>query len=215
MKSTFMKVALVIFSVLIISSPFQADAKMKIRVQETYTQKEAKLISDLRKLWIDHTVWTRNYIVSAIASAEDQDAALSRLLQNQKDIGNAIKPYYGEKAGKKLAELLTEHIVIAGELVEAAKNKDQANVDKFNKQWYQNADDIAQFLSSANPNWTKKALKELLDKHLVLTFNEVKARLEKDWEADIKAFDQGEDHIIKLADALSEGIIKQFPKKFE
>ncbi|MCF6139038.1 glycosyltransferase [Pseudalkalibacillus berkeleyi] len=215
MKTTLIKVALVIFSVLIISSPYQADAKMNERVQETYTQKEAKLMSDLRKLWIDHTIWTRNYIVSAIASAEDQDAALSRLLQNQKDIGNAIKPYYGEKASKKLAELLTEHIVIAGELIEAAKNNDQANVKKYNEEWYRNADDIAQFLSSANPNWSKKDLKALLDEHLVLTLDEAVARLEKKWEADIEAFDKGEVHIIKFADALSEGIIKQFPKKFE
>lgn len=215
MKSTLVKVALVIFSVFILSSPFQANAKMNERVQETYTQKEAKLMFDLRKLWIDHTVWTRNYIVSAIASAEDQDAALSRLLQNQKDIGNAIKPYYGEKASKKLAELLTEHIVIAGELIEAAKNNDQANVEKYNKEWYRNADDIAQFLSSANPNWSKKDLKALLDEHLVLTLDQAVARLEKNWEADIEAFDKGEVHIIKLADALSKGIIKQFPKKFE
>ncbi|WP_349408945.1 glycosyltransferase [Pseudalkalibacillus sp. SCS-8] len=214
MKKILIRIALVFVTAIIISSPLQAEAKAD-RTQHSYTEKEAKLIFDLRKLWIDHTIWTRNYIVSAIASAEDQDAALARLLQNQKDIGNAIKPYYGEKAGNKLAELLTEHIVIAGQLVEAAKNNDQANVKKYNKEWYRNADDIATFLSSANPNWSKKTLKELLDEHLVLTLDEAVARLEKNWEADIQAFDKGEVHIIMLADELSEGIIKQFPKKFK
>ncbi len=214
MKKLFVwKVILVMMMAFVLSTPIQTEGKT--RLQQSYTQKEAALTFDMRKLWIDHTIWTRNYIVSAIAGADDQDAALTRLLQNQKDIGNAIKPYYGEQAGNKLAELLTEHIVIAGQLVEAAKNNDQKNVDQYNKEWYQNANDIATFLSLANPNWSKKTLKGLLDEHLVLTFDEAAARLEKNWEADIKAFDDGEVHIIKLADTLSEGIIKQFPKKFK
>nr|WP_240968130.1 glycosyltransferase [Paenibacillus aquistagni] len=171
-------------------------------------------MGDLRKLWIDHTIWTRSYIVSAIAGLEDQSDVLERLLRNQQDIGNAIKPYYGEQAGNKLAELLTEHIVIAGKVVDAAIKGDQAAFTQQNKEWYRNADDIAQFLSSANPNWTKKEIQDLMYVHLQLLTDQVVARLKKDWKADIAAFDKGEEHIIKLADTLTEGIMKQFPDKF-
>jgi hypothetical protein len=174
-----------------------------------------KLKDDLRKLWIDHAIWTRSYIVSALAGLEDQRPVLDRLLRNQQDIGNAIKPYYGEAAGNKLAELLTEHILIAGKIVDAAKSGNQADVEKYNKDWHRNADDIARFLSDANPNWSNKELTDMLYTHLALLSENLAARLKKDWNADIVAFDQGEEHLIKLADVLAEGIVKQFPQKFK
>lgn len=99
--------------------------------------------------------------------------------------------------------------------MDAAKSGKQADVEKYNKEWYRNADDIAQFLSSANPNWSNKELKDLLHKHLQLVTDAVTARIKKDYVADIIAFDQGEDHIILLADTLTEGIVKQFPNRFK
>ena len=120
------------------------------------TPKMVQLKEDLRKLWIDHAVWTRGYVVSALAGLDDQKDVLTRLLRNQQDIGNAIKPYYGEAAGNKLAELLREHILLAGKVVDAAKSGNEADLKKYNAEWYRNADDIASFLSEANPNWSQK-----------------------------------------------------------
>ncbi len=136
-------------------------------------------------------------------------------MKNQEDIGNAIKPYYGDEAGNKLGALLKDHIANAGKLVEAAKTGDQANFKKINTEWYKNADDIAQFLSTSNPNYNEKELKEDLYMHLQFVTDQVTARLKKDWAADITAYDQGEDHMIKFADNLSIGIKKQFPEKFQ
>jgi hypothetical protein len=81
--------------------------------------------------------------------------------------------------------------------------------------WTQNADDIAAFLSKANPNWPEADLKAMLHEHLALTTDEVVGRLKKDWAADIAAYDKGHMHILKLADALAEGIAKQFPDKLK
>ncbi|ENQ3107968.1 glycosyltransferase [Bacillus cereus] len=199
----------------ILLSPIKVGAEENVRIQKPCPSQSAiQLKDDLRRLWIDHTIWTRNYIISALAGLKDQDKVLARLLKNQDDIGNAIKPYYGEVAGNKLAKLLREHILLAGKVVVAAKSGNQANLKKFNKEWYKNADDIAQFLSSANPNWSNDALKELLYTHLKFVADEAIARIKKDWDADILAYDKGEDHIIKMADTLTEGIIKQFPNKF-
>lgn len=175
----------------------------------------AQLKGGMRKLWIDHVMWTRDYVKSNLAGLEDQDQVLARLMKNQEDIGNAIKPYYGDEAGNKLGALLKDHIAIAGKLVEAAKTGDQANFKKFNTDWYKNADDIVQFLSSANPNYNQKELKDAMYMHLQFVTDQVTARLKKDWAADIKAYDQGEDHMIKFADTLSRGIKKQFPEKFQ
>jgi hypothetical protein len=174
-----------------------------------------QLRDNLRKLWIDHVTWTRNYIVSAVAGSKDQAKVLERLLKNQQDLGNAIKPYYGEAAGNALAELLREHILIAGKIVDAAISGKKADVEKYNKEWYRNADDIAQFLSKANPNWSEKVLKDMMHVHLQLITEALTARLKKDWDGDIQAYDKGEEHMIRFADILSDGIVKQFPNQFK
>ncbi len=169
----------------------------------------------MRKLWSDHVIWTREYIVSAVAGMPDADAAAGRLLLNQEHIGNAIVPYYGKPAGSKLTGLLKQHIMIAVDLVAAAKAGDQAKFTQKDAEWSQNAEEIAGFLSSANPNWSKSDLVDLLGQHLSLTKKEAVARLSKDWDADVKAFDDIFVEILTVADALSEGIVKQFPAKFK
>ncbi|MFJ7850393.1 glycosyltransferase [Peribacillus sp. NPDC097224] len=215
MKNLFMKVTLLIMSFALVFFPLHTEAKGKANPsRQCMEETSVQLQSALRKLWIDHIIWTKSYIVSAISDLDDQEQVLARLLQNQDDIGNAIKPYYGEEASNKLAQLLREHILIAGKVVEAAKSGNQNNFKKYNTEWYKNADDIALFLSKANPNWSNEELKELLYMHLQLLTDQVSARLKKDTDAEIVAFDKGEDHIIILADVLTKGIIKQFPKKF-
>lgn len=114
-----------------------------------------------------------------------------------------------------LLKLLREHIELAGQVVDAAKNGNKADLDKYNKLWYENADEIADFLSSANPNYSNKTLKDMLHKHLQFVTEQVVARLNKDWKADISAYDKGEDHMIMFSDILIDGIIKQFPDKFK
>jgi hypothetical protein len=168
----------------------------------------------MRKLWEDHITWTRMYIVSALAGLPDAGKVAERLLQNQDDLGNAVKPYYGEDAGKKLAQLLREHIMIATEVVKAAQAGIAVDLTKAQAKWTANGDEIAAFLSGANPNWPKAVLSDMLHKHLAYTTDEVVCRLKKDWAGDIAAYDKGHVHMLMFADALTTGIMKQFPEKF-
>ena len=170
----------------------------------------------MRKLWEDHITWTRVFIISAAGDLSDKDAATQRLLQNQVDIGNAIKPYYGATAGDKLTALLKEHITTAAEIVTAAKAGDTAKMQDANKRWFANADAIAAFLSTANPkNWTSGEMTKMMHDHLNLTTNEVQARLKGDRAADIAAYDKVHEQILSMADMLSVGIVNQFPKQFK
>lgn len=169
----------------------------------------------MRQLWEEHIVYTRNYIISDLADLPDKDAVAQRLLRNQDDIGNAIKPYYGDEAGNKLSALLRDHIVVATEVVTAAKGGDKTQLAAAQEKWTANGKEIAAFLSGANPNWSKATLEEMLQKHLDLTSGEVVGRLNKDWAADIKAYDEGHAHMLMFADTLTEGIAKQFPDKFK
>ncbi len=169
----------------------------------------------MRKLWEDHVTWTRLYIVSAAAGLPDAQPTAERLLRNQVDIGEAIKPFYGEAAGERLTALLRPHILIAAELVKAAKASDTAGVQGASARWYANADEIADFLSGANPdNWPRETLRSEMRHHLDLTLQEAQTRLRGDWAADIAAYDTVHQHILGMADVLSSGIIRQFPRKF-
>ena len=163
---------------------------------------------------MDHTVYTRLYIVSAVAEIPDAETIAGRLLRNQEDIGNAIVPFYGKDAGKKLTELLKQHIVIAVDVVGAAKSGNQKKFAESDKKWNANADDIATFLSSANPNWPKKDAADLLHLHLQLIREFVTARLNKNYAEDVKKLDEYFTEGMLIADTLSEGVIKQFPNKF-
>lgn len=208
---------LLIFALSGISSAKSMDHKMMDKGKMSLCRVNATddLRLAMRKLWEDHIVYTRNYIISSLADLEDASAIAARLLGNQKDIGNAIKPYYGEAAGNQLAALLKDHILIAAEVVKAAKSGNSEDLAKADKKWHANADDIAVFLSKANPNWTKKDLTNMLYKHLDLTTGEVVSRLHKNWEDDISYYDKGHSHMLMFADALTCGIVKQFPDKFK
>ena len=178
------------------------------------SRSSAQLHDAMRKLWSDHVFWTRLYIVEAAANAAASQTTLNRLLRNQEDIGNAVATYYGAAAGSKLADLLKQHIQIAGELVGAAKAGDNAKVADADRRWHANADDIATFLSGANPNWPKATVLSMLNQHLALTTQEATARLQGRYADDSAAFDNIYNQILGMADALSDGIVKQFPGRF-
>jgi hypothetical protein len=178
------------------------------------TKATLQLHDAMRKLWTDHVVWTREYIVAAVDGTADADAAAARLMKNQEDIGTAVATYYGKAAGDQLTALLKQHIAIAVDLIKAAKAGDKSAQKQADDKWQQNATDIATFLSKANPNWPKDALVAMMKTHLSTTTNEVVARLTKDWNGDVKAYDAVYAHILMMADTLTDGIVKQFPEKF-
>ena len=170
----------------------------------------------MRKLWEDHVTWTRLYIVSAVAGLPDAQPTAERLLQNQTDIGNATKPFYGEAAGNSLTALLRPHILIAAQLVAAAKAGKNDEIKSASARWYDNANEIADFLSQANAkNWPRETMRNEMKHHLDLTLQEAQARLRGDWKGDIAAYELIHNHILGMADVLSRGIISQFPARFK
>jgi hypothetical protein len=172
----------------------------------------------MRVLWEDHIVWTRQYIVSAATQSTDLadiGPTAERLFRNQADIGNAVAAFYGDAAGTALTGLLNDHIAIAAEAISKARAGDQAGLDDALARWYDNADDIAQFLADANPgNWPFDMMSAHMRDHLDLTLEEAVARLSGDYAADIAAYDKVHVQILEMADMLSDGIVQQFPNAF-
>jgi hypothetical protein len=167
------------------------------------------------KLWTDHVTWTRIVIVDFDSNSPELRPALARLLRNQADIGNAIKPYYGDAAGAQLTHLLHTHIMEAVPVLTAAKAGNKAKLAKALKTWYANGHQIAVFLSTANPKaWPLAATSSMMNAHLQLTTSEAVAHLQGKWQADIAAYDRVRDEILMMSDTLANGIVTQFPGKF-
>jgi hypothetical protein len=191
------------------------DATTAAKNSQTFTRKEVALREGMRQLWEDHIVWTRLAIISLTTGSPDTEATVGRLLQNQTDIGNAVKPYYGKAAGTKLTAELRRHILIAADLIAAAKAGDQERLAAEQARWAKNADDIAAVLASVNPRFFKlSVLKAEMAMHLKLTTEEAVARLQGRWAADVAAYDRIHRHILHMSDYLSDGLVKQFPKRF-
>jgi hypothetical protein len=169
----------------------------------------------MRKLWEDHVTWTRLAIVSFAGGLPDLQATEARLLSNQTDIGNAVKPYYGRAAGNHLTALLREHITGAVALLQAAKSGDSAAITKASNAWYANANEIADFLHTANPhNWARGEMRAMMKTHLDQTLKEAQDRLQGKFAADIRDYEAIHRHILEMADELSNGIMRQFPQRF-
>ena len=169
----------------------------------------------MRKLWEDHITWTRLAIVTFADGSAGFNATAARLLRNQKDIGDAIKPFYGKRAGNRLTALLRDHITIAVEVLQAAKAGDTEAFDEANARWYANGNDVADAISSLDPtSWPRAAVREMMRTHLDQTLAEASAELTGDYVASVRAYDAVHRHILMMADTLTDGIVAQFPGRF-
>jgi hypothetical protein len=205
----------IVISTLLISTILSA--AFFVRTAEAKPKTDAQAFHDeMRKLWEDHITWTRLVIVSLANDLPDTQTTVDRLLQNQVDIGAAIKPFYGEAAGDQLTSLLRDHIVIAADVIVAAKAGDTAAFEEAKARWYANADDIAEFLHAANPeSWPLDEMKEMMREHLDITLLEAGTYLGGDFAASVGAYDDVHVQALHMADMLSEGIIRQFPSQFK
>jgi len=169
----------------------------------------------MRKLWEDHVTWTRLAIVTFADGSQGFGATATRLLQNQTDIGNAVTPFYGAAAGQHLSGLLHDHITIAVELLQDAKAGDTAAFGAAKDRWYANANQIADFLSSANPRfWPDATMREAMKEHLDQTLAEAVDELTGNYAASVNDYEAVHLHILAMADLLSSGIMHQFPARF-
>lgn len=175
---------------------------------------QVNLLEHMNLVWEQHIMWTRMFLISVAESLNDLEPTKARLLENPKDIANVFRPYYGNAVASKIQELLTAHLVIGGDLIVALKNKNQKLAQELNSKWYKNADDMADAFSNINPFYSREDVQKMLYEHLILTTDEVNARLRQDYSADIKAYDLVQREILNMSQFFVNGIVRQFPELF-
>lgn len=181
-------------------------------VSQEISKSELTLNNQMRLLWEQHVYWTRLFIVSTVFSLPDAGLVTKRLLRNPKDFELALQQFYSDDTAAKFAELLTSHLTIAAELVNAAKVGDNATATDAEKRWYANADEIAVFLASINPYWTVQEWQKFLYDHLAMTKAEAVGFLTQNYADSIMTFEVIEQEALAMADAMTQGLVRQFPK---
>ncbi|HET9500671.1 MAG TPA: hypothetical protein VFO98_10450 [Marmoricola sp.] len=179
------------------------------------TEAQLAFHDQMRKLWEDHVTWTRLAIVTFADGSDGFGETAGRLLQNQVDLGDALKPFYGTAAGDRLTALLRDHILIAVDVLTAAKNGDGAAFDAANARWYANGDDVADLISSLDPPaWPRDEVRAMMKTHLDQTLAEAAAELGGDYAASVASYEDVHQHMLDMADMLSAGIMARFPASF-
>lgn len=174
------------------------------------TCEQVKILNMFRRLWIEHVLWTRFFVISTAFCLPDLPYVTQRLLQNPVDFAEALCPFYGKQAAARFGQLLEEHLLIAAQLVNALKCGDAKEAEAQRRKWYKNAEEIACFLASINPNWSECEWQRLLFDHLRMTEDEAAAILNGRYECGIKEYDDIQAEALKMADAMACGIIRQF-----
>jgi hypothetical protein len=181
----------------------------------SHTAKATAFHDSMRALWEEHGSWTHMVIVSFVGNLPDLTAEEQVLLNNQVEIGNAVKPYYGRTAGNKLTKLLKAHILGAVTVLEAAKSGDASKLAQAEKDWYANGRQVADFLHAANPRFlSRAAARTMMKAHLDQVIEQAVDELKGNYAAGARAFAPYIRHILDMADMISGGIIRQFPARF-
>jgi hypothetical protein len=174
----------------------------------------AELSNLVHRLWDEHVLWTRLTIISIANDLPDTGMVINRLLNNATQFGILFAQFFSPEISRRFAQLMREHLVIAAELVRAAKRGDTEEVTRLEREWYRNADEIARFLSEINPHWKEEEIREMMHEHLALTENEAVAILNNRWEESIDLFCKIEHQAFMMANTYIEGLVAQFPNRF-
>lgn len=167
-----------------------------------------------RELWEDHIVWTRIVIMGILDDLPGTDAYVGRLLQNVEDMENALQPYYGDDADV-LGDLIEDHLLIAAELLTAARNGDAAAFEDARVRWYENAEANAVQMNQMNPRfWPLEKSRHMWLEHLDATLLEATTHLGGDFAGEVAAYDRIHELALEMADFMSAGVIRQFPQRF-
>ena len=175
-----------------------------------YMDNTMKIKLQMRKLWTDHAIFTRQFIVDLLDNLPSIDYTIDRLIKNQEQTGNCFRPFFGDVAADNIVFLLKEHITVAAELFKAILSGNITDATTLEDQWTANVENMSTCLCTINQYYSIDELLDMFKTHLILTKYQFIARMDKDYNADILYFDMGLNHLLRLSDCLTDGICEYF-----
>jgi hypothetical protein len=183
--------------------------------QSALPAKAAQTRAALRDLWVGHVFWVRNVAVATLANNDAAaKAAEQAAVANAKAMAAAFEPYYGAPAKEALFKLLAGHYGAVKAYLLAIAAGDASGQSKATTDLTQNAEEIATFLSKANPNLPKDTVNGLLLAHGGHHIQQILELKDGKYEAEAKTWEDMKSHMYVIADALTQGLVKQFAKRF-
>ena len=177
--------------------------------------KVAETKAALRDLWLGHVFWVRNVVLETLAGNKAAaKAAEDQVVVNAKGIAGSIEPFYGKAASDKLLNLLVGHYGAIKQYLEATAAADQAKQATAVKNLNSNADEIAVFLSGANPNLPRDAVRSLFVAHGAHHVQQIQQLSAKQYAQEAQTWGAMTKHMYVIADTLAGAIARQFPAKF-
>jgi hypothetical protein len=184
-------------------------------VQPSRTAKASETAAALRDLWIGHIFWTRNVSVAAI---DKNDAAIKAAEQqavaNAQAIAASIEPFYGAAAKESFFKLLAGHYGAVKAYLAATVAGDASAQATATQSLTSNAEEIAVFLSKANPHLPKDALHSLLLAHGGHHIQQIQQLKERNYTSEASTWEDMKNHVYQIADATADALAKQFVRKF-
>lgn len=161
--------------------------------------------SALRKLFTDHGVYTAFVLKSIVDKQDDTKIFLNRLLLNQRDIGDQLKPIIGKKSGDLVTKVLTEHIKLAGDVIKAATYG--GNLKQKMALLFENSDEVAEVLTSLNPEKLPyETTQEMFQSHNQFIVDLTLARIKKDYLKEQQLYDVYYNELLMMSDAIYEAL---------
>ena len=168
----------------------------------------------MQRLWMDHAIWARQYIIAAVDDRPELTEALARWLRNAADVGAALEEFYPRRPARRVAKLLKQHITVAVDLVDAAKNVDGAKFTAIDQVWTSNSDDLVDELCARDQSCSRDEVAARWDLARALTEQVLTARLEQHFDHDVESFDQLLTTCAAMGDLITDGILRQFADRF-
>ena len=165
---------------------------------------------NIRILWSDYLVWSRQFLISLIFRLRDLSYVTMRTLQNAVDFSAQLTPFYGLDNAKLYEALLTERILLLAELASTIKINGDVSVQQQKLQT--NADDIATLLANLNPYWDKAKWQEMLHTEYQLEEQLIRLINEDRFYSSISTYDEVYQNALKMSAYMIDGITAQFPQ---
>ncbi len=186
------------------------------QVLSTPSENDKRLVfkAEMSRLWIDNAIYSRQAILCLVDRLPGAEESLYRLMINQEDMGRMFTRFYGREKGDEFCDLISSNTSLTVSMIRN-KSRNSGDYEAARAKMDYNVDRIITYLVAVNPHWTEEELKYLIHLQSKLFDTQLQSRVNANYSYDIETFDRMISETYRLADVLSEGIMKQFPERFE